>query len=95
VQRQINRLLRPFRQFAKVYVDDIIIHSKTLDNHVSHLRQVFTLLDKTNISINPAKAFIGYPSVQLLGQKVDSLGLSTAEDKLRAIAALSFPTTLS
>jgi len=95
VQRQINRLLRPFRQFTKAYVNDIIIYSKTLNNHVSYLRQVFTLLNKTNISINPTKAFIGYPSIQLLGQKVDSLGLSTAEDKLRAITALSFPITLS
>ena len=32
--------------------------------------------------------------MRLLGQKVDSLGLATAEDKLAAIAKLKFPTTL-
>ena len=47
------------------------------------------------ISVNPQKAYLGYPSIQLLGQKVDSLGLWTAEDKLQAISKLSFPTTLA
>ena len=46
------------------------------------------------ISINPAKAFIGFPSIRLLGQHVDSLGLSTAAEKLEAIANLEFPKTL-
>ena len=95
VQRQIDRLLRPYKRFANAYVDDIVIHSRCLEDHVAHLRQVFRLLNDVNISINPAKAYVGYPSVQLLGQKVDSFGLSTAEDKLKAIAALSFPATLS
>ena len=95
VQRQIDRLLRALRKFARAYVDDVVVFSKTLEEHVDHLRQVFALFSKYGISINPAKAFLGYPSVQLLGQKVDSLGLYTAEDKLRAISKLRFPSTLS
>ena len=95
VQRQIDRLLRRFRAFARAYVDDVVIYSKTLEEHVHHLREVFSLFMDSGISVNPSKAFLGYPSVQLLGQKVDSLGLWTAEDKLQAISKLSFPTTLS
>lgn len=94
VQRQIDRLLRRFT-FARAYVDDVVIYSKSLQEHVEHLRQIFNLFMQSGISINPFKAFLGYPSVQLLGQKVDSLGLWTAEDKLRAIAKISFPETLS
>ena len=95
VQRQIDRVLRPYREFARAYVDDVVIFSKTLQDHVSHLRKVFKLFVENGISINPAKAFLGYPSVQLLGQKVNSLGLSTATDKLEAISRLAFPRTLS
>ena len=95
VQRQIDRLLRRFRHFARVYVDDVVIFSKTLQEHLQHLRQIFELFTGSGISINPGKAFLGYPSVQLLGQKVDLLGLWTAEDKLRAISKLLFPTTLA
>ena len=47
-----------------------------------------------NIKLSPKKSFIGYPSIQLLGQRVDVFGLSTAEEKLAAISQLEFPTTL-
>jgi hypothetical protein len=36
--------------------------------------------------VNPKKAFLGYASVQLLGQNVDFLSLITDEEKLKAIA---------
>ena len=44
--------------------------------------------------IKPTKVFLNYPSVNLLGQHVNSLGLTTAEDKLAAIAAIKYPVTL-
>lgn len=94
VQRQIDRLLRPCRAFARAYVDDIVILTKTLDEHLRHLSLIFSLFVKKGISIRPGKAFLGYPTVQLLGQKVNSLGLATAEEKLKAIACLTFPCTL-
>lgn len=94
MQRQIDRLLRPYRAFAKAYVDDIVKHSKTLEEHLVHLRQMFEMLRANNISVKPEKALVGYPSVHLLGQKADSLGLATAEEKLKAISRLSFPATL-
>ena len=94
VQRQIDRLLRPYRAFAKIYVDDIVIHSKTLKKHFRHLRQMFGMLRTNNISVKPEKTFVGYPTVQLLDQKVDLLSLATAEKKLKAISRLSFPATL-
>ena len=95
VQRQIDRVLRPYRSFARAYIDDVVIHSATVEEHIQHLRQIFGLFSKHHISINPKKAFLGYPSVTLLGQKVNSLGLSTSEEKLQAIAKLSFPQSLS
>lgn len=41
------------------------------------------------------RLFLGYPSVQLLGQRVDAFGLATAEAKLATIQNLDFPTTLT
>ncbi len=93
VQRQVDRLFRGL-SFVKAFIDDIIIFSKTMKEHVTHLREIFETLTKNGISVNPKKAFIGYSSVQLLGQKVDSLGLTTDEEKLKAIAKLKFPRTL-
>ncbi len=74
VQRQTDRLLRPFRAFARAYVDDIVIFSKPLEEHLRHLAAIFSLFVKKGISIKPSKAFLGYSTVQLLGQKFNSLG---------------------
>ena len=95
VQREIDRVLRPYRDFARAYVDDVVIASKTLDEYVEHLHKVFALFLEKGISVKPTKSYVGYPSVKLLGQRVDSLGLSTAEEKLEAISKLNFPLTLS
>ena len=43
VQRQTDKLLRPYRDFAKAYVDDMIVFSKTLAEHLQHLRTIFQL----------------------------------------------------
>ena len=94
VQRQIDRILRSHKDFAKAYVDDIVVASKTLEEHLFHLNQVFQTLVNAGICIKPTKAFIGYPSIELLGEHVDSMGLTTSEEKIRAISMLTFPNSL-
>ena len=94
VQRKIDTILRIYKAFAKAYVDDIVVFSRTLEEHVSHLRQVFQLLDSYGIRLSPKKSYLGYPTVALLGQKVDAFGLTIAADKLAAIANLKYPHTL-
>ena len=59
------------------------------------MNEVFRALIEINIHLAPNKAFLGYPSVHLLGQRVDALGLATAEEKLWAIKNLEFPKTLA
>ena len=94
VQRQTDTMLRPFKDFARAFVDDIIIFSRTLQEHLSHLRQIFQLFRSKRVSLSPTKSFIGYPSVTLLGQRVDGLGMSTSQEKIHAITSLRFPETL-
>ena len=94
VQRQIDRILRPYSSFARAYIDDMVISSRTLEEHINHLHVIFGLCRRKRISIKPSKAFIGFPNVQLLGQHVNSFGLTTAQEKLDAITKLDFPTKL-
>lgn len=56
---------------------------------------MFGLLNSYNITLDPGKSFIGYPSVPLLGQRVDAFSMTTTEEKLRAISELKFPTNLA
>lgn len=49
------------------------------------------LFDKLNLTMSPTKSWIGYPSVYLLGHRVDAFGMSTSEDRMAAFAKLEFP----
>ncbi len=94
VQRQTDKLLRQHREYARAYVDDMIIFSRTLEEHLKHLATVFQLFRNKRVSLSPTKSYLGYPSVVLLGQRVDSLGMSTSAEKIAAITSLRFPYTL-
>ena len=43
MQRQIDKILRSYKKFVKAYVDDIIIYSRSLSQHLTHLRKLFEL----------------------------------------------------
>ena len=94
VQRQTDKLLRPYKAFAKAYVDDIIVHSSTLQEHLTHLHTLFDMFRIKRINLAAIKTFLAYLSVTLLGQRVDSLGMSTTAEKIAAITSLRFPLSL-
>lgn len=90
VQRQMENIMRDF-PFVRVYIDDFIIYSNSLDDHEKHLRQVFKKLDTLRFSLAAKKSFLGYPSVTMLGQKVDALGLASTDERMKAMRDLQFP----
>ena len=90
-QRRINIILQGHKHYAKAYINDIVIFSATLDEHLTHLRRIFRLFVTHNIVLNPHKAYLGYPSITLLGQKVNGLGLTSASEKIAAITNWKFP----
>lgn len=94
VQRFMDRRLYIYRQFVKAFIDDIVIYSDTEDEHLEHLRRVLTLLREIGLSLSAKKSFLGYPSVELLGHRVDGLGMATTEQRIEAIQNIKMPTTL-
>lgn len=85
VQRQMDTLLRPHLHFTRAYVDDVVVFSKSLEDHLRHLDMIFSLFNCLQITLSPTKSFLGFPSTKFLGQHVDRFGLSTHDEKLRAI----------
>ena len=91
-QRVMQEVLAPFLWiFALVYIDDIVIFSKSFDDHLKHLDLVFKAIAESGITLSPKKCNLGYHSLQLLGQKVSRLGLSTVKEKVDAILQLEEP----
>ena len=94
VQRENDNILRDVRACAQVYVDDIICGTRSLPNLLDKLQILFDIFLHYNISIKPAKSYLNYPDIGLLGQQVNSLGITTSEEKLRAIQLFTYPDTL-
>ena len=91
-QRIMQNVLAPFLWiFTLVYIDDIIIFSLTLEDHISHLNQVFKAIEGSGVTLSVTKCHFGYQSLLLLGQKVSWLGLSTHKEKVDAILLLDEP----
>lgn len=95
-QRVMQNVLAPFLWvFALVYIDDIVIYSKTFEDHLIHLEKVLKSFVNYGITLSPGKTHVGYRSVLLLGQKVSRLGMSTHKEKVEAIVSLESPRNVS
>ena len=77
-------------QFVLVYIDDIIIYSSWLDDHIRHIDDVLRLLKDSEVTLALSKCHFAYPSIQALGHYVFQLGLSTTEEKVEAIRKMKF-----
>ena len=82
-----------FPLWTRAYIDDVIIFSRTAQEHV-HVSTGLGLFEELNLGINPKKSFFGFPSVRLLVFKADGLGLSTTDDRMAAISKLKMPESL-
>src|SRR6201999_3319808 len=77
--------------FTLVYIDDIVVYSKTFEDHLKHVDLVLKAISQAGITFSPPKCHLGYQSLQLLGQRVSRLGLSTHKEKVDAIVQLAEP----
>lgn len=75
-------------------MDNIICGGSSLHNILRKLRALFEIFPHYNISIKPTKSYLNYPDVGPLGQRVNSLGLTTSDEKLKAIRLLRYPEIL-
>lgn len=77
----------------KVYADDMISKSKTEDDHLDHMRKLFSRLLKFKLRLNPAKCVFGVHFGKLLGFIVSQKGIEVNPDKVRAIQDMASPKT--
>ena len=90
VQKKIDAIFRNFRDFVRIYVDDIVVFFNTLEKHMTHLHSMFQRLNFYDINLSFKKFFLNYFTIALLKQKVDVFDLIIATDKLETIVKLNF-----
>ena len=72
-------------QFVVVLVDDILIYSKSKEEHEDHLRVVLQVLRDHQLYANFSKCEFWVTEVKLLGHVVSALGVSVDPEKIEAV----------
>lgn len=62
-------------KIALVYIDDILIFSETFEEHLHHLKLVFTNLRAAKLKLNPEKCKFGTKTVKYLGHIISKDGI--------------------
>jgi len=84
--RLMNEVLRAFiGRLVVVYFDDILIYSKSLEEHMNHLRAVFDALRDARLFGNLEKCIFCTDRVSFLGYVVTPQGIEADETKIDAI----------
>ena len=74
-----------------VYLDDIIIFSKTVEEHLSRLQEVFQRLRDAGLKLKPSKCKLLQTSVKYLGHVVSNQGVETDPEKTQAVTMWPTP----
>ena len=91
-QRFMDQVLRGLH-FAYAYIDDVLIASKSPEEHRDHLRQVFERFQQYNVVLNPSKCELGVSELNFLGHHVTRDGITPLQEKVKVVQDFPKPGT--
>lgn len=93
-QRLMNETLRDFiNKTCVVYLDDILIFSTSLKEHIKSLTDIFTVLEKANLRIQIDKCNFLKKETEFLGHILTKEGIKPNPNKIKTIQELTLPKT--
>ncbi|GJP36383.1 hypothetical protein CLOM_g20895, partial [Closterium sp. NIES-68] len=91
-QAEMNHILRPLSdECVVVYLDDILIYSRDMKQHVEHLRRVFEILRRERFYVKLSKSDFALEKVQFLGHIVSAQGVHVDPKKIEAVRTWKTP----
>ena len=90
-QSLMNTIFAPLmRQGVLMFIDDILVYSKTLDQHIQHLKQVFQIIRDNQFLIKKSKCAFAQQKIEYLGHVISSQGVSTEPSKNFGSSAVAY-----
>ena len=74
-----------------IYIDDIIVFSKSVEEHLAHLEEIFRRLKEANLKLNPKKCCFAKQKVEYLGHVVTPDGVQPNPEKVRVVQDFPVP----
>ncbi|PKA47760.1 putative mitochondrial protein [Apostasia shenzhenica] len=94
-QRMIDAVFKDQRgRNLEAYVDDILVKSKSMERHLSDLRETLDTLRRFNFKLNPAKCTFGAASGKFLGYLISARGIDANLNKISTILSMPSPRTV-
>jgi len=94
-QRAMIAMFHEFiHKIVEVYIDDILIKSKSKEDHVKDVKTMFERMKQYKLRIKPQKCVFGVSSGKLLGHIVSRRGVEVDPKKIKAITEISPLTNL-
>jgi hypothetical protein len=91
----MNTIFSPFlRKFVLVFFDDILIYSKSIEEHTSHLQAVLSTLRAHQLKAKLSKCLFGQPQVEYLGHIISAHGVQTDPSKIQEMVNWKVPKTI-
>ena len=91
----MNSIFTPFlRKLVLVFFDDILIDSKSWEDHVQHVAKVLQLIKGKQLYAKPSKCFFGVKEVEYLGHIASHEGVKVDPNKIKAMMDWPIPKTL-
>ena len=91
-QRLVNKIFKEqIGRNMEVYVDDMLVKSRSSENHVADLEKIFGALRKYRMKLNPTKCAFGVTSKKFLGFMVSGHGIEANPEKIHAIQNMTAP----
>lgn len=96
VERLMEKVLRGLHwKTLLIYLDDVVVFSGTIKEHLDRLKEVFERLRQAGLKLKPSKCELFKTQVKYLGHIVSGNGVSTDPDKVEAIKYWPVPTTVT
>ena len=93
LQKVLTRLMEPFMGFVAIFVDDIVVFSDSVENHVTHLKLVIQALNQANLKLRAEKCLFGCTELVILGHVISGDTIRADPVKLSAFQDIPTPTT--
>ena len=90
-QRLMDTVLQGLDNFAAAYLNDVIIHSNSWSDHLSHLQQVFDRIRKAKLTVKQRKCQFAMEKCNYLGHIVGSGQVQPDPSKLEAVKTFTIP----